>query len=264
MFAPTWLILVVAAATVCAHVALASAGLLGAAGGLFAAGAVLSLVFSVSVRLASADFTERSARLVAARVPDGGRCGGLWRASNWSRSRTSRRVRGPRARLRMGGRARSHLLHRTAGHLPSGRGVVGPALPEMPPKWTSSSLRRICSLDRTRDRLSLGRSPATLPSSCPRWVVRSCKAASSQSPRGPSGRPVSSSSIRAAAGRPRPGSRHYGPGLDVFHLRADQTGISAATNRGLSGSTQRMRRSHTTTAGCGERTSRQPAGNGMS
>ena len=43
------------------------------AGGLFAAGAALSLMFSVSVRLRSADFTEHAARVIAARVPDGAR-----------------------------------------------------------------------------------------------------------------------------------------------------------------------------------------------
>ena len=50
----------------------AGRGSLGAIAGLFAAGAVLSLAFSVSVRLRSADFTERAADVVAARVRDRG------------------------------------------------------------------------------------------------------------------------------------------------------------------------------------------------
>jgi hypothetical protein len=40
---------------------------------IFAAGAVLSLSLSASVRLRSADFTARATRLIAARIPDGGR-----------------------------------------------------------------------------------------------------------------------------------------------------------------------------------------------
>jgi hypothetical protein len=42
-------------------------------GGLFAAGAVLSLIFSVSVRLRSADFTAHAASVIAARTADGDR-----------------------------------------------------------------------------------------------------------------------------------------------------------------------------------------------
>jgi hypothetical protein len=73
VFAPTWLILAMAAAAGGATVRWRRPRLLGGAGGLFAACAVLSLMFSVSVRLRSADFTERAARMIAARVPDGGR-----------------------------------------------------------------------------------------------------------------------------------------------------------------------------------------------
>jgi hypothetical protein len=40
---------------------------------IFAAGALLSLTLSVSVRLRSADFTARATRLIAARIPDRGR-----------------------------------------------------------------------------------------------------------------------------------------------------------------------------------------------
>ncbi len=73
VFAPTWLVLVVAVNLVFARVRRRRPLILGAAGGLFATGAVLSLALSVSVRLASADFTERSARLIAARVQNGAR-----------------------------------------------------------------------------------------------------------------------------------------------------------------------------------------------
>ena len=73
VFAPTWLVLAVAAGAGGASVRWRRPRLLGTIGGLFAAGAVLSLMLSVSVRLRSADFTARAAAVVAARVPDGGR-----------------------------------------------------------------------------------------------------------------------------------------------------------------------------------------------
>ena len=72
VFAPTWLVLAVAAGMGGAAVRWRRPRLLGTAGGLFAAGALLSLMFSVSVRLHSADFTARAAGIVAARIPDGG------------------------------------------------------------------------------------------------------------------------------------------------------------------------------------------------
>jgi hypothetical protein len=71
IFTPTWLILVVMFFAVAARVRWQRPWLAGALGGIFAAGAVLSLALSVSVRLASADFMERSAHLLAARIPDG-------------------------------------------------------------------------------------------------------------------------------------------------------------------------------------------------
>ena len=73
VFAPTWLILAMAAAAAAGSATWHRPRLIGTAGGLFAAGAVLSLAFSVSVRLRSADFTERAAAVVAARVPERGR-----------------------------------------------------------------------------------------------------------------------------------------------------------------------------------------------
>ena len=71
LFTPTWLVLVAAVAVLAPRVRWRWPLLIGAAGGAFAVGAVLSMVLSVSVRLASADFNERSTRLLAARVPDG-------------------------------------------------------------------------------------------------------------------------------------------------------------------------------------------------
>src|SRR6185295_3989899 len=68
----TWLVLAVAAAIGGASARWQRPRLVGTIGGLFAAGAVLSLTFSVSVRLRSADFTARAAGMVAARIPDGG------------------------------------------------------------------------------------------------------------------------------------------------------------------------------------------------
>jgi len=72
VFAPTWLVLAVAAGAAGGSVRWRSPRPLGTIGGLFAAGAVLSLMLSVSVRLRSADFTARAAGVVAARIPDGG------------------------------------------------------------------------------------------------------------------------------------------------------------------------------------------------
>jgi hypothetical protein len=72
VFTPTWLVLAVAVGAGGASVRWRSPRLLGTIGGLFAAGAVLSLMLSVSVRIRTADFTARAARVVAARIPDGG------------------------------------------------------------------------------------------------------------------------------------------------------------------------------------------------
>jgi hypothetical protein len=71
LFAPTWLVLAGVAAVVGASVRWRRTGLAGAAAGTFAAAALLSLTFSVSVRLASADFVEDASRLLAARTQDG-------------------------------------------------------------------------------------------------------------------------------------------------------------------------------------------------
>ena len=73
VFAPTWLVLAVAAGIGGASVTWHRPRLLGAAGGLFAAGALLSLMLSVSVRLRSADFTARAAGVIAALTADGDR-----------------------------------------------------------------------------------------------------------------------------------------------------------------------------------------------
>jgi hypothetical protein len=72
VFTPTWLILVVVAAMLAARIRWRHPSAFGAGGGIFAAGAILSLALSVSVRLASADFNERAARLIASRVPNDG------------------------------------------------------------------------------------------------------------------------------------------------------------------------------------------------
>ena len=71
VFAPTWLALAVAGGLAGAAVRWRRPRLLGAVGGLFGAGALLSLMFSVSVRLDSAEFTAWAANVVAARIPDG-------------------------------------------------------------------------------------------------------------------------------------------------------------------------------------------------
>jgi hypothetical protein len=73
VFAPSWLVLALGAGVGGAALHSRRPRLLGTTGGLFAAGALLSLMFSVWVRLQSADFTERAADIVAARVPEAGR-----------------------------------------------------------------------------------------------------------------------------------------------------------------------------------------------
>jgi hypothetical protein len=72
VFTPTWLVLSTAAAAGAASVRWRGPRVVGAIAGVLAAGAVLSLAFSVAIRLRSADFTERAAALVAARVREGG------------------------------------------------------------------------------------------------------------------------------------------------------------------------------------------------
>jgi hypothetical protein len=71
VFAPTWLVLAAAAATVGAAVRWRRPALLGAVAGLVAAGALVSLAWSVQVRLASADAVEHAARQLGPRVEDG-------------------------------------------------------------------------------------------------------------------------------------------------------------------------------------------------
>jgi hypothetical protein len=71
LFAPTWLLLTVSIVVLAARAPWRRPSLVGAAGGAYAVGAVLSLALSVSVRLASAEFDERAAHLLAARIPDG-------------------------------------------------------------------------------------------------------------------------------------------------------------------------------------------------
>ena len=73
VFTPTWLVLATVAAAGAASIRWRTPWVAGAIAGLFAAGAILSLTFSVSVRLRSADFTERAAAVVAARVREGGK-----------------------------------------------------------------------------------------------------------------------------------------------------------------------------------------------
>jgi len=71
VFAPTWLILAVTFAVTAAQMRRRHPAIFGTASGVFAAGAILSLALSVSVRLSSADFSERSARLIGTRVSNG-------------------------------------------------------------------------------------------------------------------------------------------------------------------------------------------------
>jgi hypothetical protein len=70
LFAPTWLAISAIVATVGSLVHRRRLRLWGAATGLFAAGAVLSLALSVWVRLESASFVESASRQIAAEVPE--------------------------------------------------------------------------------------------------------------------------------------------------------------------------------------------------
>jgi hypothetical protein len=72
VFAPTWLVLAAAAAIAGSSIRWRRPRLLGVLSTLFAACALLSLMFSVFVRLRSSDFTQRAAGVVAARVAEGG------------------------------------------------------------------------------------------------------------------------------------------------------------------------------------------------
>jgi hypothetical protein len=70
-FSPTWLVLSATAAIGGAHVRWERARLLGAIAGTAAAFAVLSLAFSASVRVHTAEFDRAAAQWIADRVPDG-------------------------------------------------------------------------------------------------------------------------------------------------------------------------------------------------
>jgi hypothetical protein len=71
LFTPTWLVLAGVAAVLGSSIRWRRRGLAGAIAGICAAAALLSLAFSVSVRLASADFVENASRLLAARTQEG-------------------------------------------------------------------------------------------------------------------------------------------------------------------------------------------------
>jgi hypothetical protein len=71
LFTPTWLVLAAIVALVGARVGFRRRVVVGAAAGVLAAGAVLSLAFSVDVRLRSADVVEAASRRIAAATEDG-------------------------------------------------------------------------------------------------------------------------------------------------------------------------------------------------
>ena len=73
VFTPVWLLLASFTAVGGSRIAWRRVRLAGALAGLFAAGALLSLAFSVWVRLETADFTESASRWIGARVREGDR-----------------------------------------------------------------------------------------------------------------------------------------------------------------------------------------------
>jgi hypothetical protein len=75
IFTPTWLVLAGVLPAALAGRAWSTNRVVWAAGGLFAAGALLSLALSVSVRVRSADFVQYAAHRIAGDVRDGGDVG---------------------------------------------------------------------------------------------------------------------------------------------------------------------------------------------
>ena len=73
VFAPTWLVLSLLAARTGASTEWRRPRIVGAAIGLVTAGAVLSLMFSVSVRVRTAAFSRAASQFLASHVPEGGR-----------------------------------------------------------------------------------------------------------------------------------------------------------------------------------------------
>ena len=71
-FTPTWLILAAVVPVAASRVRWRRPHLAGAAGGLFAAAALLSLALSVWVRLETAEFDQAATRYLAGRIADGG------------------------------------------------------------------------------------------------------------------------------------------------------------------------------------------------
>jgi hypothetical protein len=71
IFTPTWLVLAAAVGMIGPAVRWRRPALAGAVAGLVAAGALLSLAWSVQVRVASADLVEHAARRLGAQVQDG-------------------------------------------------------------------------------------------------------------------------------------------------------------------------------------------------
>jgi hypothetical protein len=71
IFAPTWLIIAVGLGVLGPHLIHKRRAVAGAAFGVFAAGALLSLAFSGWVRTQNADATENAANAIAQRTPDG-------------------------------------------------------------------------------------------------------------------------------------------------------------------------------------------------
>jgi hypothetical protein len=71
-FTPTWLILAALVPVAASRVRWRRARVVGAAGGLFATAALLSLALSTSVRLETAEFNQAATRYLARRVADGG------------------------------------------------------------------------------------------------------------------------------------------------------------------------------------------------
>jgi hypothetical protein len=70
LFTPTWLALAIGGPWIASRMHVRYPSLIGGAVGAFAAGAMLSLAFSVWVRLVTADFNEHAAATIAALAPD--------------------------------------------------------------------------------------------------------------------------------------------------------------------------------------------------
>ena len=109
-----------------------------------------------------------------------------------------------------------------------------------------SSTSTNCWPGRVSDRMCLAPLPATSPSSCRPWVAHSCKGASGHSA---NGTVWPACIVVVDQGGPGPVTTEWvaalqDKGLVVEHVRMNQAGIAAATNRGFETGPHSLRGCH--------------------